>query len=365
MSTDKPSGKSDAPPSVQREADIVLPKPPPPAPHVCDDSCMQDDYKETASDEDHPENYADLYDAEDARTADAAAEPIAPVIPPPPSPPPTTPAAALPLQPEPREPEPSGKKDRSEMTLWEHLEDLRNMLLKCLGVFVLCTCIIGIFFSQANDVLLWPLHQALGDRPDRAEFLRMNTMFGVFSVIIEIAVVGGFLLAFPFILYFLARFIAPGLTEKEKRILVPCCVAAFGLFLFGVVFSYFLLLPTGISVALSVNESMGFFLQPNVQDYYNLVVWMLGGVGMVFEFPLLLLVLIYLEIITPQMLKKYRRHVIVVIFIVAAVATPPDVVSQVIMVVPLYLLYEATVIVGKRLLKRKREGQEKPVEDVV
>ena len=315
---------------------------------------MEDYYSQTGMDEDNPDGYVELYGArEEEGTPPSPAD----------LPPPPRSATAISQRDAGGAQEPTSDPDepdldpRSEMTLWEHLEELRSTIIKSLVALIIGVVIVGFFFSQMNEAILWPLNQALEGRPDREQFLRMNTMFGVFSVIIEIAVVGGFLLALPFILYFVAQFIAPGLTKKERRILIPCCVSALGLFLFGVAFSYFLLMPAGIHVAISINESMGFFLQPNVQDYYTLVVWMLGGVGLVFEFPLLLLLLVYLELLTPQMLKKYRRHVIVAIFVIAALVTPPDVISQIIMAIPLYLLYEATILVGGRLLERKRLRQ--------
>ena len=96
-------------------------------------------------------------------------------------------------------------------------------------------------------------------------------------------------------------------------------------------------------------------MQPNVQDYYSLLIWMLVGVGAVFEFPLVLLVLMYLEVLPPAALKKYRRYVIVLIFIVAAVVTPPDLISQIVLGVPMWLMYEATIWVGERLLRRKEK----------
>lgn len=357
MSTDKPTNPSSDTADHDSAADITLPKPPArPEPRLCDESDLEAQYYDEVPQEDSPENYAELYEE--------APEDVPPEAGPPPPPTPEAhpePDAAIVADETPEdapEDDTPTLRSRTDMSLWEHLEELRGTLIKSLAVLVVGMIVVGIFFSQANDILLWPLNQALEGRPDRAEFLRMNTMFGVFSVIFEIAIVGGLLVSMPFIIYFFARFVAPALTEKEKRILVPCCCAALGLFLFGVLFSYFVLLPAGIQVALSINESMGFYLQPNVQDYYNLIVWMMAGVGLVFEFPLLLLVLIYLELIRPQTLRKYRRYVIVAIAIIAAAITPPDVISQVLLALPLYVLYELTIWIGGILLKRKHASAE-------
>ncbi len=353
MSTDKPSDSliTSSESIESADAHIVIPAPRRgPAPQPPEDESYMEDYGEDASDE--AGDYTELYGTHDESSPaepESSGTPPAVIPPPPPEPPAVAQPAANP------DPPPHS---RSEMTLWDHLEELRGTLIKSIIALVLGTIVVGFFFSQMNDALLWPLQQAIEGRPDREQFLRMNTMFGVFSVIIEIALVGGFMLALPFVLYFFARFVAPGLTQKERGVLFPTCLAAVGLFLFGACFSYFFLLPLGIKFALMVNESMGFFLQPNVQDYYNLIIWMIGGVGLVFEFPLLLLLLFYLEILTPKMLKEYRRYVIVGIFIVSAIATPPDGISMVVMAIPLTLLYEATLVIGQRIVDRKHAAQD-------
>ncbi len=388
MSTDKPANTPKNSPAADKTADWDVSAPvreapaPPAAPG--DDYGYEQYYDPVGCDEFEPENYADLHDEPrvvgvEPETTDTAAAPAAAAL-----------APVVKKQPvsEKKEDAPiqgaaaydaTARRQRGEMTLWEHLDDLRSTIIKSLLATVLCVVLVGVFFSQTNDVLLYPLNSALErfemseaavqadrgqgyDTPDyRHEFLRMHTVFGVFSVIFEIALVGGVLLALPFILYFVARFVAPGLTDKEKGVLLPSCIAALALFLTGVFFSYFFLLPNGIYASLLLNEYMGFFLQPNVQEYYSMVIWALGGSGLVFEFPLLLLLLVYLEIVTPAMLKKYRRHALVVILIVSAFATPPDAVSLFVMSIPLYLLYELSIIIGERLLEKKHKAMERAV----
>jgi sec-independent protein translocase protein TatC len=163
------------------------------------------------------------------------------------------------------------------------------------------------------------------------------------------------MLAAPFMLFFIGQFVAPALSEKELKAVLPVCGTAMGLFLLGASFSFFLLVPSTIKVALEINQYFGFTPMWTPESYYSLLMWMVGGVGGAFEFPLLIVLAVYLGFLTVATLRKYRRHAIVVIFIIAAVVTPtPDPFTQLMMAIPLYVLFELAILAGARVERRKR-----------
>ena len=132
---------------------------------------------------------------------------------------------------------------------------------------------------------------------------------GVISVFIQVAVLGGLSLAMPFILYFLGIFVAPGLEEKERKILAPSCLGAFVLFSIGVVFAFFVILPLTLGFTVRLNELLGFDLLWAASDYYNMVVWFCLASGAFFQFPLIILVLVFLDVVSIAVLKSARRIV--------------------------------------------------------
>jgi sec-independent protein translocase protein TatC len=122
----------------------------------------------------------------------------------------------------------------------------------------------------------------------------------------------------------------------------------------GASFGFLLLVPSTVRVATEINDLFCFVMRWTPGSYYSLLIWLVFGVGAAFEFPLVIILLIYLGIMTVDFLRKYRRHAIVVIFIIAAVVTPtPDPFTQTMFAIPLYLLYELSIVVGARVQKRR------------
>jgi sec-independent protein translocase protein TatC len=162
--------------------------------------------------------------------------------------------------------------------------------------------------------------------------------------------------AAPAILYFVGQFVAPALTEKEMRAVLPMCVSALILFLAGAAFGFFLLMPKTIQVAVELNQTFNLALRWTAGDYYNTLSWLVLGVGAAFEFPLIIVLLVWLGIMSTAFLRKYRRHAIVAIFVLAAIITPtPDPVTQTIFAIPLYALFEISIIASARI-EKKRQG---------
>ncbi len=240
------------------------------------------------------------------------------------------------------------------MGFWEHLEELRGTIVKSLIVFVIFAVLIGIFATEFNHWLQWPLHYVAKDYPTLDTKLSTLSVMEVFNMLIQLCVFGGLLLAAPFILFFVGQFVAPALTEREMKAVLPMCVAAMFLFLLGAAFSFFLLMPSTIKVAIELNNAFELETNWTAGNYYNTLTWLVLGSGAVFEFPLVIVLLVWLGLITTEFLRKYRRHAIVFIFVISAIVTPtPDPFTQTLFAGPLYALYEIAILVSTRVEKRK------------
>ncbi|WP_238991438.1 twin-arginine translocase subunit TatC [Rariglobus hedericola] len=243
------------------------------------------------------------------------------------------------------------------MGFLEHLDELRGTLVKCAIAFVVFACLIGIFLKESNDVLMWPLNHVRAENAKLVLDLGTSAPMEGFSVIIQMCTMGGFMLAAPFMLFFIGQFVAPALSEKELKAVLPVCLSAMFLFLMGASFSFFLLVPSTLRVAVEINDMFGFVMRWTPASYYSLLLWLVMGVGASFEFPLLIVLAVYLGFLKVATLRKFRRHAIVVIFVIAAIVTPtPDPFTQTMMAVPLYVLFELAIIAGARVEKRKREA---------
>lgn len=242
------------------------------------------------------------------------------------------------------------------MGFWEHLEELRGTLIKSVVVFVIFAVLVGSFYKRFHDALLWPLTSANSGAPDIKVELITNSPLEVFNVLIQMCVFGGLGLASPFILFFIAQFVSPALTERETKVIVPMCASAMVLFLIGASFAFFILMPGTLSFAGWLNTDLNYRPLWTAGSYFSMLTWIVVGVGAVFEFPLVLVLLVWLGIITTAFLRKYRRHAIVVIFIIAAIVTPtPDPFMQSLLAAPLYLLYEIAIFVATRIEKKRAE----------
>jgi sec-independent protein translocase protein TatC len=240
------------------------------------------------------------------------------------------------------------------MGFWQHLEELRWTLIKCAVAFTICAVFIGYNLDKFNDALSWPLNTAKAKYPALIVELGTTTIMEGFNVVIQMCVLGGLVMASPFILFFIGQFVAPALNEREAKAVIPILSAAAALFLLGTAFSFFKLVPNTIGIALEINQSFGYVPRWTPGSYYSLLTWLVLGVGASFEFPLVIVLLVWLGIMSTAFLRKYRRHAIVLIFVMAAIVTPtPDPITQTMFAVPLYLLYEIAIIAGARVEKSR------------
>lgn len=235
-----------------------------------------------------------------------------------------------------------------------HLEELRWTLIKCAVVFAIFVTVIAYQLDRATEILNWPLQQVQGEFPKLKNDLVTNSPMSVFSAVIDICLMGGVITSLPFWLFFLGQFVAPALTKKEMKVIVPTGFAALLLFTMGTAFGYFFLTPSTIRVAFELNQLMGYTVMWAADRYYSLLLWMTLGMGAAFEFPLLVVLAVYMGLIEVATLRKYRRHAIVIIFIIAAVITPtPDPINQCLFALPLIILYELAIWVSAAIGRRR------------
>jgi len=266
------------------------------------------------------------------------------------------------------------KKVGDEMTFWEHLDVLRGTIWRSLLVAFLLSLVAFAFKDilfdtiilgpKSKDFITYRLLCKLGKAltmpslcvdPSSFQIININ-LAGQFLAHMNISLIAGLIMALPYILWELWRFIKPGLTEKEVRASRGAIFVIFLLFVTGVLFSYFIVAP------LMINFLGGYSVSENVRNqialtsYVSNITLLTLLMGVVFELPVVILLLTKIGILTPMMLKKYRKHTIVVILIVAGVITPsPDVFSQLIVAFPLYGLFEISLVLSSRIYKKKKQ----------
>ena len=235
-----------------------------------------------------------------------------------------------------------------------HLEDLRMTLIKIAVVLGVTMTLCFAFRSQLAGIIQHPL---IAVDPTRAANLQSLGVADSFTISMELSLYGGIVLAFPFILLFLAEFVLPALTPVEKRLLYPVALVGFALFLMGVVFSYFVILPMALEFFFKDAQATMHW-QPTwtVREYYSFATQLVIGFGLAFELPLVILVLVKLGIVDYALLKRTRAYALVIIFVIAAVIAPtPDVVTLVLMGGPMYALYEICILIA--WFMRRRGGE--------
>lgn len=243
--------------------------------------------------------------------------------------------------------------NEGDMPFLDHLEELRKVIIKSvIALFVACV-IIGIFTVQFNEMLMYPFERAQELFGKEVPLPRVGSVFSPFFVMFEISIFGGIFFALPFILYYIGQFIIPALTKRERKVIKPVLCASTLLFTAGATLAFFFMLPIGISFSFKISEMMKWEILYDIQNYYSFIVWVPLATGVSFQLPLLIILLIYIGVLTPEFLRKNRRVIFVVILIFSAIVTPPDPLTLILLTIPLYMLYEVAVFVGTRLLSGK------------
>ncbi|GAB6038457.1 hypothetical protein JCM15519_30160 [Fundidesulfovibrio butyratiphilus] len=236
-----------------------------------------------------------------------------------------------------------------EMTLIDHLEELRTRLIRCIVAAVVGFLVCFAFAKEILEILLHPLNAVL---PAKSQVIGTGLTEPLF-VSMKAAFVAGIFLTSPYIFVQIWRFISPGLYEEERRLLIPVGFFTALCFVSGACFGYFIVFPFGFKF-LANYASEVVTLMPNLKDYYSFALSLLLAFGVIFEMPVFIFFLARLGIVDSRGLRNKRRWAIVIIFIVAAVLTPtPDVVNQLLMACPMVALYEISIWVAHFFGKRK------------
>ena len=234
--------------------------------------------------------------------------------------------------------------DDTRAPLLEHLLELRRRLMWCIGALIVSFGVCFYFSEQIFGFLVRPLSEAFGQGHGRLVYTKL---YEAFFVQVKVALFAAFFVSFPIIANQLWAFVAPGLYAKEKKAFLPFLVATPVLFTMGAALAYYVVMPTAFHFFLSFEgQSGGLDVEalPSTDSYLSLVMQFILAFGISFLLPVLLMLLNRAGIVTRQQLLGVRRYMIVLAFVAAAVLTPPDVVSQLMLAIPLILLYEITLV---------------------
>ncbi len=234
----------------------------------------------------------------------------------------------------------------NEDSFISHLIELRSRLMKAAAVVIVVFLCLMPWAGNIYDYLALPMMHAL---PEGSKMIATGVITP-FLIPVKVTMLVAFIIALPWVLYQLWAFVAPGLYSHEKKLIAPLVVSSSMLFIAGVAFCYFLVFgvifhfinnfaPKSISVA------------PDIDSYFGFVMTMFVAFGLTFEVPIVVIVLVRMGLVSVEKLKQIRPYVIVGAFVVAAVVTPPDVMSQLLLAVPLCLLYEVGLLLAPMFVK--------------
>ena len=227
--------------------------------------------------------------------------------------------------------------NESHMGFLDHLEELRWRLIKSLSAIILGSILSFGYIEEILYILLLPSRKTTV--PINIQVL---TVQGMFLIKWFISFISGFVVALPFLIYQLWKFVSPGLLINEKKYVFPVVFFSFISFLCGIFFGYFIIIPFSLEFFSGIGSQD---IQNNysIQYYFSFLSWLILGTGLIFQLPVVSLVLSAIGFLTPSFMRHYRRHSIVFIFIISSFITPPDPVSMLIMAFPLVFLYELSI----------------------
>jgi sec-independent protein translocase protein TatC len=242
--------------------------------------------------------------------------------------------------------------DEKKLPLTTHLQELRKRLILSFiavgGGFALCYT----FAEKIFDILAAPLLKMM---PTGGSLI-FTSVAEAFFTYMKVAFISGLILASPFVLYQIWAFVAPGLYRHEKKYVVPFVLAGSFFFAIGILFAYYVALPVGFKFLLGFATD---FIKPlpSMKEYLSFSIKFLLAFGLVFEFPVVLVLLARIGVVDAKTLARQRKYAILLIFIFAAILTPPDIISQVIVALPMIGLYELSILLSKLFGKKSPPAQ--------
>lgn len=236
----------------------------------------------------------------------------------------------------------------SEDTFISHLVELRDRLLRSIIAIAVVFVVLFPWASELYDLLATPMMRAL---PEGSKMIATGVITP-FLIPVKVAGMVAFLLVLPYVLYQAWAFVAPGLYAHEKKLMVPLVFASTALFLLGIAFCYFFVFGIVFSFVHSIAPA-SITVAPDIEQYLNFVMTMFLAFGVTFEVPIAVILLARMGMVTIEQLKTIRPYFIVGAFVVAAVVTPPDVISQLLLAIPMCVLYEVGIFASRFIVKPK------------
>lgn len=261
------------------------------------------------------------------------------------------------------------------MSFLDHLEELRWHLVRSTFAVVIVGVVAFIFKGFIFDVLIFgpsrpsfatyrlfcDVSRSMGleafcfsEMPFR---IQSRTMSGQFSAHMWTSIYAGIIIAFPYILYEFWRFISPGLKDNERSSSRGFIIIASFLFFLGVLFGYYVITPLSINFLGSYQVSEKVVNSFDLDSYISLVRTSVLASGVIFELPIIIYILTKIGLVTPEILRKYRKFSLIVVLAVSAIITPPDVASQIIVAIPILILYEVSIYISKMVIKKQKRKE--------
>lgn len=245
---------------------------------------------------------------------------------------------------------------KNYMTLQKHLEEMRVRLIFCVIFFLTAFCFCYFFSTELYNFLLQPFTDFSSEQQNRR--LIYTSPAEAFTTYLKLSFYSSLFLSFPIFATQFYFFLAPGLYKNEKKNILIILFSSSFLFSLGALIAYYFVLPLAIDFFSSFEikgsaTSLPIHLEARISEYLRLVLNLLLGFGIAFQLPILLLFLIRVGLLSISDLKKKRRYFIVAIFLIAAVLTPPDILSQISLAIPMIILFEIVILVGKNFTNKK------------
>lgn len=236
----------------------------------------------------------------------------------------------------------------SKETFISHLIELRNRIIKAgISVVVLFFCLVY-WAPDIFKILSKPLIQNL---PKDGKLVVID-ITGSFFVPLKLTMLVAFIIALPFVLYQIWAFIVPGLYIREKRLIIPLVISSYLLFLLGIMFSYFIVFPAIFRIMAHYNAPLGAEMMTDIDNYLSFILTTFISFGLTFEVPIVVFLLVYVNALNVKKLQEIRPYVIISAFIISAIVTPPDIFSQLILAIPLIILYEIGIFISRIFIKK-------------
>lgn len=272
-------------------------------------------------------------------------------------------------------------KNVNEMSFLDHLEELRWHLIRS-TLSIIIVGIIAFIFSRSLFKLIifaptemsFPTYRLLCKAGQLINvessfcndtlpmIIQNRTMAGQFSADIWTSVLAGFIISFPYVIYQLWKFISPGLMPNERKYSKGFIIISSLLFFLGVLFGYYVICPLSINFLANYSISDVVDNQIDISSYIALVRSAALASGLVFELPIIIYFLTKVGLVTPEILKKYRKYALVIVLVISAIITPPDIASQIIVAIPILILYQVSIYISKVVVKNQNKQVKKNVQ---